>query len=403
VPWRIGLEKRPGLKAPMATIEGLSTLRRRVRYEEHEEYVSRCHLCLHARSYLAEHGEFRKLKPVAFCKHVEDRGERDAGEPLDHAFSMRGSRPVAQVAAAGHHVAPSRNRGEIDTMLKPLLETMRPKQWAKNLFVFAGLIFGKKLFYAPLLGRNVVAFLLFCLISSSIYVINDLADIQKDRQHPTKRRRPLASGRLQPRTARIAATVFVALSIPLAFVLGLRFGLLAAAYLATMIAYSLLLKNLVIVDVFVVSAGYVLRVAGGVLVTGVPFSPWLYVCTTLLALFISFSRRRHELMILAGAADEHRSTLNEYTPHLLDEMISVVTSTTVIAYSLYTFSAPNVPSDHSMMLTVPFVLYGIFRYLYLIHVKNEGGTPEELLFKDKPLLADIALWGLTALFVLYIK
>ena len=288
-------------------------------------------------------------------------------------------------------------------MLKPLLETMRPKQWAKNLFIFAGLIFGKKLLYPSLLARNVLAFVLFCLISSTIYLINDLADIEKDRQHPTKRRRPLPSGRLQPRVAIIAAALFPAISMPLAFLLNLQFGLVAMVYLATMIAYSLLLKNLVIVDVLVVSAGYVLRVAAGVIVTGVPFSPWLYVCTTLLALFISFSKRRHELLILEGTANEHRATLNEYTPHLLDEMISVVTSTTVIAYSFYTFSAPNLPPNHAMMLTIPFVLYGIFRYLYLIHVRNEGGTPEELVFKDKPLLLAIALWGLTVLFVLYVK
>ena len=296
-----------------------------------------------------------------------------------------------------------RSRRESPSMLKPLLETMRPKQWAKNLFIFAGLIFGEKLLYPSLLAKNIMAFMLFCLISSTIYLVNDLADIEKDRQHPTKRRRPLPSGRLQPRVAIIAAGLCPVISIPLAFLLDLQFGLVVLAYLATMIAYSLLLKNLVIVDVLVVSAGYVLRVAAGAMVTSVPISPWLYVCTTLLALFISFSRRRHELLILEGTADEHRATLNEYTPHLLDEMIAVVTSTTVIAYSLYTFSAPNLPPNHSMMLTIPFVLYGIFRYLYLIHVRNEGGTPEELVFKDKPLLLDIALWGLTALFVLYIQ
>ena len=287
-------------------------------------------------------------------------------------------------------------------MLKALLEAMRPKQWAKNMFLFAGLIFGEKLFHPSLLVRNVLAFVLFCLISSSVYLINDLTDIEKDRQHPTKRLRPLPSGRLQPRVAAIAAGLFPLISIPLAFLLDLQFGLVALTYLATMITYSLLLKNLVIVDVLVVAAGYLLRVAGGVIVTGVPFSPWLYLCTTLLALFISFSKRRHELLILEGTANEHRATLNEYTPHLLDEMIAVVTSTTVVAYSLYTFSAPNLPPNHTMMLTIPFVLYGIFRYLYLIHVRNEGGTPEELVFKDKPLLLDIALWGLTVLLVLYL-
>jgi len=170
-----------------------------------------------------------------------------------------------------------------------------------------------------------------------------------------------------------------------------------------MIIYSLALKALVIVDVLVVSTGYVLRVVAGVIVSGVPFSPWLYLCTTLLALFISFSKRRHELVILQGTANEHRATLNEYTPRLLDEMIAVVTSATVIAYSLYTFSAVHLPRNDVMMLTIPFVLYGIFRYLYLIHARSEGGTPEELVFKDKPLLLDIVLWGLTVLFVLYVK
>jgi 4-hydroxybenzoate polyprenyltransferase len=278
---------------------------------------------------------------------------------------------------------------------------MRPRQWAKNLFIFAGLVFADKLLHPTLLARNVLAVVLFCLLSSTVYLINDLADMEKDRQHPHKRRRPLASGRLQPQIALMAACLFPLISTPVAFVIDWRFGIVAVAYLAIMVAYSLLLKNLVIVDVLVVSAGYVLRVAAGVIVTGVPFSPWLYVCTILLALFISLSKRRHELLILEGTANEHRTTLNEYTPQLLDEMIAVVTSTTVMAYSLYTFSAPSLPTDHSMMLTIPFVLYGIFRYLYLIHVRNEGGTPEELVFKDKPLLLDIALWGVTTLAVLY--
>jgi 4-hydroxybenzoate polyprenyltransferase len=288
-------------------------------------------------------------------------------------------------------------------MLRPLIETMRPKQWAKNMFIFAGLVFGKKLMHPELLIRNLLTFALFCLMSSTVYLINDVADIDKDRQHPTKRHRPLPSGRLRTRTAIIAAALFALVSIPCAVLLDPQVGLISIAYLAAMMAYSLLLKDFVIVDVLVVSAGYVLRVAAGVAVTGVPFSAWLYVCTTLLALFISFSRRRHELVVLEATADEHRSTLGEYSTRLLDEMISVVTSTTVMAYSLYTFFGPNAPSDQSMMLTIPFVLYGVFRYLYLIHVEGEGGTPEDVLFQDRPLLVDIALWGLTALAVLYLK
>jgi len=287
-------------------------------------------------------------------------------------------------------------------MFKVFLEAMRPKQWAKNLFIFAGLIFGEKLLHPSLLARNMLAAALFCLLSSAVYLVNDLLDMEKDRQHPLKRQRPLASGRLQPQMAIIAAGLFVAITIPAAFALDWGLGLVTVVYLAMMLAYSLRLKNLVIVDVLIVSLGYVLRVAAGVIVTRVPFSPWLYLCTTLLALFVSFSKRRHELLVLEGMASAHRDTLNEYTSHLLDEMIAVVTSTTVIAYSLYTFSAPNLPSNHAMMLTIPFVLYGVFRYLYLIHVRNEGGTPEELVFKDKPLLLDIALWGLTVLLVLYV-
>lgn len=288
-------------------------------------------------------------------------------------------------------------------MLKGLVKPMWLKQWAKNLFVFAGLIFGKKLFHPWLLARNILAFFLFCMISSSAYLIYDLVDMERDWQHATKRSRPLSVRGLRPRVTAIAVGLLLLVSLPLAFLLDPQFGLVTLAYLATMIAYSLLLKNLVIVDVLVIAAGYLLRVAAGVIVTGVPFSSWLYLCTTFLALFIGFSRWRHELFTLEEAAEEHRASLNEYTLHLLDELIAVVSSTTVIAYSFYTFSAPNLPPNHTMMLTIPFVLYGIFRCLYLIHVRNQRGTLEKLVFKDKPLVLDTVLWGLTVLFVLYIR
>lgn len=288
-------------------------------------------------------------------------------------------------------------------MLKGLVKPMWLKQWAKNLLVFAGLIFGKKLFHPWLLTRNILAFFLFCMISSSVYLICDLVDMEKDWQHPTKRLRLLSLRGLQPRVAAIAAGLLLLVSLLLAFLLDPQFSLVTLAYLATMIAYYLLLKNLVIVDVLIIAAGYLLRVAGGVIVTGVPFSSWLYLCTTILALFIGFSRRRHEILTLGEAAEEHQARLNEYTLHLLDELIAVVSSTTVIAYSLYTFSAPNLSPNHTMMLTIPFVLYGIFRYLYLIHVRNQRGTLEELVFKDKPLVLDIVLWGLTVLFILYLE
>lgn len=288
-------------------------------------------------------------------------------------------------------------------MLKGLLKTMRPKQWPKNVFVFAALIFDKKLFEPLWLGRTVAAFLLFCLISSTVYIINDLVDLEKDRAHPVKRKRPLPSGQLSPRFATFAAIVFGIAGIGLSFLLSIWFGVVISIYLLLMLLYSFKLKNMVIIDVMTIAAGFVLRVAGGVVVITVErFSPWLYVCMTLLALFMAVGKRRHELTLLAGDAGNHRAILEEYNVQFLDDMIGLVTSTTVIAYSLYTFSAPNLPADHTMMLTIPIVLYALFRYLYLVRVKGLGGAPEDLLLKDLPLLGSIVLFGLASVLVLYI-
>jgi 4-hydroxybenzoate polyprenyltransferase len=287
-------------------------------------------------------------------------------------------------------------------MLKGLLITARPRQWPKNVFVFAALVFVGELTDLNLFARTTAAFVLFCAISSAVYFVNDLADIEKDRRHPRKRHRPLPSGELAPTTAIITAVALVAITLPLAFALNLGFGLTILAYFSLNLAYSFYLKHLVIIDVMSVAAGFVLRAVAGALVIQVPISPWLYVCTTLLALFISFSKRRHELLLLEGNATQHRQILEEYSIHLLDELNAIVASTTIIAYSLYTFSAPNLPANHSMMLTIPFVLYGIFRYLYLIHHKNEGGTPEEMLLKDRPFLVNIILWGVAVVVVLYV-
>lgn len=283
-----------------------------------------------------------------------------------------------------------------------LLRTMRPKQWTKNVVVFAPLVFDEKLFEPALLARTALAFALFCLISSTVYIINDLADIEQDRLHPRKRTRPLASGALAPGSALLAAGVFIAVSIPLALWLDGGFSLILFGYLLLNIAYSFYLKHLVIIDVLVIAAGFVLRVAGGVAVVGVErFSPWLYLVVTLGALFLGFGKRRHELLLLENGADAHRAILAEYTVPFLDQLIGLVTSTMVVAYSLYTFSAPNLPANHAMMLTIPFVLYGLFRYLYLIHVKKEGGAPDELLLSDKPLLATGILWALAVIIVIY--
>lgn len=287
-------------------------------------------------------------------------------------------------------------------MIKGLISTMRPKQWTKNSVVFAALVFDKKLFVPQLFAKTTAAFFLLCLISSTVYLINDLVDIEKDRQHPRKRLRPLPSGQLKPWVAVVAAIVIPALCLPLAFLLDLSFGLIVTIYLLVMIAYSFWLKNVVIVDVLTIAAGFVLRVAAGVPMVQVErFSPWLYVCITLGALFIGFGKRRHELSLLQTNANNHRSVLNDYNQTFLDEMMGVVTASTVMAYSLYTFSAEGLPPNHAMMLTIPFVLYGIFRYLYLIHVREEGGAPEEIILRDKPLLADVLLWGLAVIAILY--
>ncbi len=289
-------------------------------------------------------------------------------------------------------------------MFVPLLKTMRPKQWTKNAFVFTALIFDRKLFYPEPLLKTVVAFVLFCMAASAVYIVNDLADMEQDRRHPTKRFRPLASGELSPRVAMVTAAALVALAVPLAFAVNLYLGVIVLGYLALQFAYSHLLKHLVIIDVMTVAAGFVLRVAAGVVVVQVErFSPWLYICTVLLALFIAINRRRHELTLLAENAGDHRRILDEYNIAFLDEMNSMVTASTVIAYSLYTFSAPNLPANHTMMLTIPFVIYGLFRYLYLVHVKGEGGAPDELVLKDKPLFATLALWALAVVVILYFQ
>ena len=288
-------------------------------------------------------------------------------------------------------------------MFKSLLKTIRPRQWPKNLFIFAALIFDRQLLtLAPLL-RTLAGFVLLCLASGLVYIINDLVDLPRDRQHPTKRLRPLASGRLTVRAARIVAAILAALTLAASLALNLSFGLIVAVYVVSNLLYSFWLKHVPIIDVFVVASGFLLRVAAGVaLLTVERFSPWLYVCTTLLALYIGFGKRRAELVLLADGANAHRRVLDGYTIPFLDQLIVIVSATTIVAYSLYTFSAPNLPSNHLMMLTIPFVLYGIFRYLYLVQVENAGGAPEDLFTTDKPLMATFLLWGLAVVAALYL-
>jgi len=284
-----------------------------------------------------------------------------------------------------------------------LIKTMRPKQWVKNVIIFAPLTFDVKLFNLVYLAKTMAGFVLLCLISGAVYIVNDLADIEQDRQHPEKCKRPLPSGQLSTRVALAAAVVIPLLGLPLGFLLDPIFGGLLTGYLLIQLAYSFWLKDIVIVDVMLVASGFILRVAAGVpLVRAERFSPWLYICMMLLALLIGFGKRRHELVLLKENANMHRQSLQDYNLPLLDHIISIVTASTLLAYALYTFSAPNLPPNHTMMLTIPFVLYGIFRYLYLIHVKGMGGAPEEIALSDRPLQATVALWGLSVIIVMYV-
>lgn len=288
-------------------------------------------------------------------------------------------------------------------MFKALIKTMRPRQWPKNAFLFAALVFDRQLTHLPALLRTLAAFFLFTLLSSAVYILNDIADVEADRQHPTKRNRPIASGRLPVRVGLLAASFFVVFSLAAAYLLSPIFALICGLYFLINLAYSNWLKHVALLDVLIIAAGFVLRVGAGVSVIVVErFSPWLYVVTTLGALYIGFGKRRAELTQLGENANAHRRVLNGYNLPLLDHLITIVSATTIITYSLYTFSAPNLPSNHSMMLTIPFVLYGVFRYLWLIHVKGEGGAPEDLLFFDHPLQITIGLWILASMAILYL-
>jgi 4-hydroxybenzoate polyprenyltransferase len=289
------------------------------------------------------------------------------------------------------------------TNIYGLLRTLRPRQWIKNIFVFAALVFDQKLTDWALLSKTIIAFILFCMISSTVYIINDLADIEKDKQHPIKKRRALPSGQLKLWFAIVSAVGILVVCLPLSFWLHPYFGYIVLGYFLLNLAYSFSLKHIVLIDVMVVAAGFVLRVAAGVVVAEAErFSPWLYLCMIFLALFMAIGKRRNELILLADDANSHRKILDEYNVELLDDMTHLVTTGAVIAYSLYTFSAVNLPPNYSMMLTIPFVIYGIFRYQYLIHVKGQGGAPEMLLYTDLPLLLDFALWGLSAVLILYV-
>ena len=289
-------------------------------------------------------------------------------------------------------------------MLLALFKTMRPRQWTKNAFVFFALVFDKQLLNFVPLARTVAGFFLFCLISSAVYIFNDLADIEADRQHPEKKHRPLPSGQLSQGVAWMAGILLVALTLPLGWLLSPFFAGVLAFYFLINLAYSRWLKHVPILDVMILAAGFVLRVhAGTTLIMVERFSPWLYVVTTLGALYLGFGKRRAELALLAHGAGSHRKVLEGYTLPLLDQYITIVSAATILAYSLYTFSAPNLPENHSMMLTIPFMAYIIFRYLYIIQVSHDAGAPEEVLLTDRPMQIAIVLFGLAVIAVFYLS
>lgn len=288
-------------------------------------------------------------------------------------------------------------------MLSALIESMRPRQWPKNGFVFVPLIYDRKLTDVPSLLATTAAFVLLCLMSSAVYLMNDLADIESDRQHPAKKDRPLPSGRLDPRVAALASMALAVGSLIGGYLLEPGLAIILFLYLAIQVAYTFRLKHVVLLDVLAIASGFILRIAAGVVVIEVErFSPWLYVFGGFLALFMALGKRRHELVLLGQEAGSHRAILDDYSLDLIDRLQAIVTTSVVVSYSLYTFLAEGVPENHVMMLTIPFVLYGIFRYLYLIHVRGEGGAPEEILLRDRALQVDLLLYGVSVVVALYV-
>lgn len=289
------------------------------------------------------------------------------------------------------------------TALRDIVRLLRPTQWSKNAVVYGALIFSKHLFDPHSLALVTLAFLAFCAVASGAYVMNDLRDCERDRQHPLKSLRPLPAGRVSRGAALALCLSFMSTGLLSAVVLNRGFGVLVSVYLALQVAYTFWLKEVVILDVMAIAAGFVIRAAAGGVVIDVPVSPWLIICTFLLMLFLGFSKRRHELVLLEARAIEHRASLREYSPYFLDQMIAVVTASTVVAYAIYTVS-PEVREKlgtDKLYLTIPFVLFGIFRYLYLVHQREEGGNPTQLLLNDRPLLLDVILWVIASALLLY--
>jgi 4-hydroxybenzoate polyprenyltransferase len=278
-----------------------------------------------------------------------------------------------------------------------LFQQLRPKQWTKNLLVFAALIFSFQIANLDLLLRSVIGFFLFCFVSGCVYILNDFVDREADRQHPEKRHRPMASGALNPYLALSFGFLLLAASIAYALYLEPLFGILLLVYFLINVAYSFRLKHVVIIDVMIIASGFVFRAIGGALVIGVPFTPWFLLCTMLLALFLAISKRRHELYLLQNNKGTHRKVLESYSPELLNQLNAIVITATIMSYALFTFTSGR--TIH-LMWTIPLVIYGIFRYLYLIYMEEKGGKPERDIFQDKHILVTVLLYGLAVVVIL---
>ncbi len=292
-----------------------------------------------------------------------------------------------------------------------LVAALRPKQWTKNLLVYLPLFFTVGEIWSPrelgaaldLIGRSTAAFVLFTLISGAVYLVNDVADLDSDRRHPRKRTRPIASGRLGMRAALAASLALASAGVAASFALETLFGWVALGYVALMTAYSILLKRVALLDVIAIAGGFLLRVVAGAVVLGVIISPWLYACSGLGALFIALAKRRSEAALAGGDAASQRQTLGEYSLPLLDQLMAVIASSALLAYTLYTFTAENLPDNHTMMLTIPFVVFGLFRYIYLVHKGKMGEDPADMLTSDRPLIVSVLLWlaAVAAILILF--
>ena len=333
---------------------------------------------------------------------MTDSPDMSAIHPLPGDATLQVDESEGEIIAPATPALPvERELVEPGRHLPPIVRALRPVQWSKNLLVFAALLFSLNVFDFTKFAQAVGAFVVFCAISSAIYLLNDVRDRELDAHHPVKRMRPIASGQVDPTTALVLAVVLAAGGIVGGYLIDPELTLVVAAYLALMISYSYGLKRVVLLDVIIISIGFVLRAAAGAVAIDVPISPWLYICSMLLALMLGFGKRRHELLMLRDAASQHRANLDAYSVPLLDQIIAVTSSAAVVAYSVYTFTSPALPENHAMMLTIPIVLYAVFRYLFLIYKEHLGGSPELLLMHDRPTQVSILLWAIASGAILY--